>query len=109
MDVKRKSGEERYALYVCSVRPAETQLTAIRNLRLVKIRPASGQSDLVPRIILSQRGYARAWPGDPCKADASQDSMSGGFAERGDAVAGCAFWDSAGLAAMRRRRVRDLR
>lgn len=95
----------------CNVRAAETQLTAIRNLRLVKIRPASGRSDLVPRIILSQRGcaHARAWPGDPCKADAGQGSMNSGFAERGDAVAGCVFWAFAGLAATRRRRVRGLR
>lgn len=56
----------------CSVRTAETQLAAICNLRLVKIRPASGRSDLVPRIILSQRSCARARPGDPCKADANR-------------------------------------
>lgn len=47
----------------CSVRMTETQSTAIRNLRLVKIGTASGQArpgrpDLVPRIILSQRAAA---------------------------------------------------
>lgn len=68
-----RNGKEERRGIVCAYKRAD--LAAKRNLRSVKIRPASERPDIVPRIILSQRDYntcmcaPRPQQKDPCKIE----------------------------------------